>query len=300
MRALGITDGSAGMVAQVRALANVLGAELELKTVVVNKAWRYLPNKAFDWGLVRFFPVSSDTLPTPYPDLVISCGRKGALVAANIREGNKAAKFIHIQDPQMSPGHFDVIIAMEHDKVRGPNIIRTEYALHDITPHKLAEAKALWEPFFAHLPKPWHAVLIGGSTNKYRMTKAATEKLIAEMEKIGGTLLITTSRRTGTENIRLLEARYRGSKHFLFTSVGDNPYLGMLACADKIYVTNDSVNMMSEAAASGKPVLILPLLGHENTKPARFAERITSLESSPQAMMERVAKLIGEMLARRA
>ena len=35
-----------------------------------------------------------------------------------------------------------------------------------------------------------------------------------------------------------------------------NPYPGILAMADAVIVTSDSINMASEAASTGKPVLI--------------------------------------------
>jgi mitochondrial fission protein ELM1 len=294
MRAWGLTDGSAGMIAQVRALAQAMDVTLEEKTITVNAPWRMLPNLAFDGGFSRIFPVTKQTFPSPHPDLIISCGRKSALVSAALKTN---AKCIHIQDPQMSPAHFDVVIAMEHDRISGKNIISIPYALHDITPEKLSRAEQQWKPSFAHLPHPWNAVLIGGSTNKYNFLFPAMKKLISDMEQINGSLLITTSRRTGAENIRLLESHFRGNgRVFLYTGEGENPYLGMLACADKIYVTNDSVNMMSEALASGKPLEILPLHGHENTKPTRFAARIGEVEF-PQEMMKSLAQSVRQVLA---
>src|SRR5688572_13987104 len=111
MRALGLTDGSAGMNAQVQALAEAMGIECEMLAVKVWFPWRFLPNKLFDLGLSCLLPVTKQKISN-IPDLIISCGRKGALVSVSLR--NKV-KRIHIQDPQMSPRHFDVVIAMAHD-----------------------------------------------------------------------------------------------------------------------------------------------------------------------------------------
>lgn len=294
MRALGITDGSAGMNAQVRALAEALGVELELVTASVNKVWHRLPNRAFDFGLSKIFSVTNASFPD-LPELIISCGRKGALIAASLKT---AAKRIHIQDPQMSPKHFDVVVAMDHDKLKAGNVISVPYALHSITPAKLAEAKEQWQHKFGYLRKPWNAVLIGGTTNKYRFTEVALQKLISEAEHIEGALLVTTSRRTGADNVQKIAARWRNNgRVYLYTGEGENPYLGMLACADHVYVTNDSVNMMSEARAAGKPFSIIKLQGHKRTKPARFAERINDIKISPQEMMKNLAASIRQMLA---
>ncbi|MDX2073071.1 MAG: mitochondrial fission ELM1 family protein [Alphaproteobacteria bacterium] len=293
MRAWGVTDGSAGMVAQVRALAEALGVALEEKTITVNAPWRWLPNVAFDLGLANIFPVTNETYEDP-PELIISCGRKGALVSAYSRLTTHDSRLIHIQDPQMSAKHFDVVVAMEHDKIAASNVIKVPYALHSITAEKLSEAKALWEPKFAHIPRPWNVVLIGGSTNKYHFTRKAMQKLISDVEQISGGMIITTSRRTGADNIALLLAHLGKNKAaYIYTGEGENPYLGMLACADKIYVTNDSVNMMSEALAAGKPVSILKLWGHANTKPARFAESLPCV--MPQEMMKNLVVSIRQM-----
>lgn len=295
MRVLGLTDGSAGMDAQVKALASAMGLPITMQRVELCAPWRLLPNAFF--FLHGLLPVTRK--PFPAADLIISCGRKGALVSASLKTN---AQKIHIQDPQMSPGHFDVVIAMEHDHLRGENVITTPFALHDITLDKLRLAAQTWEPKFHHLPKPWHAVLIGGSTNKYRLGAAALSDLIRQIDAIGGSLLITTSRRTGEENIKALINHYggRNNRVFLYTGELENPYLGMLACADRIYVTDDSVNMMSEALATGHPVSILPLLGHQNTKPAHFAQKLRLSGQPPHSMMQDLAKSVRLMLARRA
>ena len=50
---------------------------------------------------------------------------------------------------------------------------------------------------------------------------------------------------------------------------GENPYFAYLALADAVLVTADSISMISEAAATGKPVHVLGLDGG-NAKFARF------------------------------
>ncbi len=296
-RAIGITDGNAGTVAQVRALAEAMHCELELITVAVNPLWRVLPNAAFDLGVHCLFPVTSQPPPEGKPELAISCGRKAALVSAFWNM--PGTRRIHIHDPQMSPAHFDAVIAMEHDWLAGANIIQARYALHTITPEKLQAAVHHWEPRFAHLPRPWRAVLIGGSTNKYTFTAAAMRELIGQVERIDGSLLITTSRRTGADNIQLLHTHFssHARRVFLYTGELENPYLGLLACADEIYVTNDSVNMMSEAMATGKPVHILNLSGHQNTKPAWFAARLQGEKNGAPEMMAGLVASVRQVLA---
>jgi len=296
MKILGLTDGSAGMVAQVRALADVLGLQAEMRVISLPVQLRLLPNLAFD-----YLPFLYSLLPAlrnpkiPTPDLIISCGRKAALLAAAQRRLNKNCKYIHIQDPQMAACNFDLIIAMEHDKITGENVIKTRFALHSITKEKLASAGEKFANLFANYPKPHIAVLLGGSTNKYNFTQARMGEFIAELKAklsaSSGSLLITPSRRTDSENIAKLQAEFAGNNRvYIYDGISENPYLGLLACADEIIVSNDSVNMMSEAFATAKPVTILPLAGHANTKPARFAEMIKSAPEMTGDEMQKLAK----------
>jgi len=295
--AWGITDGSAGMAAQVRALAQALGVELELKRVRVRKPFVWLPNACFANPLTgcllgALVQSGSDSIQGPYPDMVISCGRRAAIVAMGLRARAKDTRFIHIQDPQVAASYFDVVVAMAHDRIEGPNVLKTRFALHAITPEILAKARGEFTRQFQVFPKPHIAVLLGGSTNKYRFTDAAMSEVIAELQgmlaRSEGSLLITPSRRTGAANVARLKAAFAGNPRvYIYDGQGENPYMGLLACANYIVVSNDSVNMMSEAHATAKPLYLLPLLGHSASKPARFADAL---------LAEGTARLAGEEL----
>jgi|CXWL01.1.fsa_nt_gi mitochondrial fission protein ELM1 len=301
----GITDGSAGMVAQVRSLALAMGITPEMKIISLKKPWVWLPNVFYNGCLLKFVLGyalrNPEIIAAPYPEMIISCGRKAALVSAAIKENNKNVKIVHIQDPQMSPKNFDVVVAMEHDKVTGINVIKTRFALHSISPEALGSACEIFMPHFAAYSRPHIAVLLGGSTNKYKLTKARMETVIVDLQEwlagTKGSLLITPSRRTGAENMIDLQKAFSGNKNvYIYDGKGENPYMGLLACADEIIVTNDSVNMMSEAFATGKPVTIIELEGHENTKPARFAKMMKSQPPMTGDEMDKLAGKVNEML----
>ena len=281
----GITDGSAGMSAQVLALGEALGLNVQMKRVRVKKRFVWLPNTFFDGPTARLIlpfmlEKDGDKLGAPYPEVVITCGRRAAIVAlglkAKIGKGGNT-RFIHIQDPQVRPFNFDLIVAMEHDRITAPNVIKSRYALHRITPAILESARVRFAPRFAEYPLPLTAVMLGGSTNKYTLTQTGMSVVINEintlLESTEGSLLITPSRRTGAENIYILQHAFAGHPRvYVYDNKDENPYMGLLALADYLVVSNDSVNMMSEARATGKPLYILPLPGHADTKPARFAK----------------------------
>ena len=286
MNCWGITDGSAGMDAQVKALAHALGVTPQMKHITVAAPWAWLPNVCYASPLKSLLvpyclAQGGEGLTPPYPELVISCGRKGAMVAmglrARIKEGG--TKFIHIQDPLVDARHFDLVVAMQHDAIIGPNVLKTRFALHTITPAMLDKLKSQYAPRFASYPDPKTVMLIGGSTNKYTLTPGAMMKVITTLQSVvshtPGALLITSSRRTGVDNIAMLKSTFAGNDRvYIYDGVGENPYLGLLALAQTLIVTNDSVNMMSEAAATGRPLYIIELEGHADTKPARFAEAL--------------------------
>src|SRR5690606_25413087 len=147
---------------------------------------------------------------------------------------------------------------MEHDKIAGTNVIKTRFALHSVTKSALAEARARFIPRFLNYPKPHVAVLLGGSTNKYVLGQPGMANVISRLQLLlaqtEGSLLITPSRRTGEGNIAMLKGAFAGEPRvYIYDFTEENPYMGLLALADHIVVTDDSVNMMSEAAATGKP-----------------------------------------------
>ncbi len=116
-------------------------------------------------------------------------------------------------------------------------------------------------------------MLIGGTNRVYRLTLRRlgeiAEALAAIVQSSGGSLLLTPSRRTGAAGLALLRQRLAGCSAVIWDGSGENPYFAYLALADALLVTADSVSMISEAAATGKPVHILDLDGG-NAKFARF------------------------------
>jgi len=270
-----------GMMSQVRALALALGATLDVKTLPIGKPWDMLPNIAYATPLGgRIFKnfIARDINP-PYPDLVISCGRRASMAALGLKHviQNDKTKFIHIHHPCVPVKCFDLVVTVDHDKLDGANVIKTRFALHSVTPAALAEARQRSQPRFAAYPTPHVAVLLGGTTNHYEFTIEAMAQIVMALGRMvnatPGSLLITPSRRTGDANIAMLKSVFAANPRvYIYDEVEENPYMGMLALASTIVVTNDSINMMSEAAATGKPIYILPLPKHSSTKQARFAD----------------------------
>lgn len=259
-----ITDDRMGTINQAVGLAEAVGLPFEHKIIVLRQPWRSLPPFFWPPGIFGLKAGASAPLRPPWPDLVISCGRKAIGPALAVkRAGSGATKAVHIQHPHVPLNRFDLVAVPSHDRLTGPNVIATSGAIHRVSKTKLAEAKAKFAGRFDHLPTPLVAVLIGGSNKAFTMTRAIAERLASDVralaDRLGAGLLVTASRRTGPENEAILRTALSGPDVFFWDGQGENPYFGYLAHADAVLVTGDSVNMVSEAASSGKPVYIIPL-----------------------------------------
>ncbi len=310
-----LTTGEAGMASQARGLADAIGMPYLTRTSCPRKPWRWLPGHLCP-GVLGGLTADSDLLQPPWPDLLISCGRRSTPLSIAIRKRSEGKTFtVHIQDPRIPPQYFDLVIPMSHDPIRGDNVFPTDLAMHPITDDWLATARSHFIPLLGKLPKPLIAVLIGGRTRKHPFPPeecmAISEQLLATRETHDAGMVISTSRRTGPENTKILQRKLSAGNTLIWTGEGENPYAGMLALADFIIVTEDSVSMVSEACASGKPVFTIPLHGrsgrldrfHENLRDRGLTKRLsTRLEpfAAPQNNdTPRIASLVRSRLAAR-
>ena len=177
----------------------------------------------------------------------------------------------------MDPGQFDVVIVPAHDKLRGRNVLVTQGAIHHVSTQKLMNAAGHFRPLFASLPRPLISVLVGGKNRNQNFSKSSAldfaKKLLAAGTSTGGGLAITFSRRTGTENEAILRIQLSGIPSYFWDGQGENPYFGLLALADVIIVTSDSVSMISEACSTGMPVYIYEL-PHGGRRHKQFYESL--------------------------
>lgn len=270
-----LTDGKAGTHNQALGLAEAVGLPITEMHVRSALPWRWLPPVLWPPGILGVG--RGDALEPPWPALVISSGERSVGPALAVRKHAGGAVFsVHIQHPRVAPDRFDLVVVPAHDRLNGPNVRVTLGALNRITPAKLEAAAAQFRETFAHLPRPLVAVLIGGSSQVYRMSPAVISRLarnLADMARDSGAgLLVTTSRRTGRQAGRALREALDGLPVWFWDGNGENPYFAFLALADAIVVTADSVSMVSEAASTGKPVHVVALEGGKRGKFARFHE----------------------------
>jgi mitochondrial fission protein ELM1 len=256
-----VSEGHAGMENQAVGLAERLGAPFQVKRVHPRAPWVWLPAGWWPAPLLALRPDSSPFAP-PWPDLLISSGRRSAPYSLLARRESRGRTFtVHIQNPQARLDRFDLVAPPRHDRLSAPNVVSTFGALHRVTRERLAAEAEAFRASVAHLPRPLVAVLIGGPSRAYQMTTEAVAGLAQKLRGLGAGLAVTPSRRTGEMNLATLRSALAGAPAVIWDFVGPNPYFGWLGLADAIVATADSVSMISEACFTGKPVLIAELPG---------------------------------------
>ncbi|MCQ8241436.1 mitochondrial fission ELM1 family protein [Rhizosaccharibacter radicis] len=259
MRGVIISEGFAGLQAQALGLAARAGLEAPTVPLSAGRPWRWFPAAAWPdpIGAVGGLPELPD-------GLVVSVGGMGAAVGAALRR-RQNRQVVQIQNPRMPLKRFDLVVANRHDEIEGPNVLLSRTALHGIGPAVLAAARARWMPRFEHLPRPLVSVLVGGANGRFRLGETEGRALAGSLrammrdQKVG--LAVTPSRRTAPAVRAILTEALAPERAMVWDMTGENPYLGMLACADAIVVTADSISMVSEAAATDVPVFHVPLPG---------------------------------------
>ena len=250
-----MTTGEAGKLSQAEGLAEALGWPFESIVVRLRRPWSWSPAHRQPPGLLC--RGLEEKLPQLWPDLLISCGRRSVPVAAAVRRAAGGRTFaVHIQNPRTPLRCFDLIVPLEHDGLAGPNVVASRTALHRITPEKLAAAAEDWQGQLGNLNV---AVLLGGRSHSYRFTRETIDKLARGLADLDGDIAITPSRRTDPGVVDALKARL--PRAWFWDGTGPNPYLGMLALARHVVVTEDSVSMISEAISTGKPVYVAKMAG---------------------------------------
>ena len=197
--------------------------------------------------------------------LIVSCGKHSVAAAMLAKQyfhtHKKPITLVHIQNPHCDLAQFDLVIAPRHDGLRGANVITTRGSIHSITPEGLKREAKKWRLELGSSAKPLTVVLLGG---KRRFSVPSTQfagkfgdELSQWHSKVGGSLLILPSYRTPKKFLTQLLARLAvDSWRVLVPSKLGNPYVACLALAEHIVVSGDSVNMVSEAVATNKPVWV--------------------------------------------
>lgn len=253
----------AGDNTQVLALAEELGWPCEQKSIHA-RPWELLMHIGSGVTLAGIDCHRSSPLEAPWPDLLISAGRRNEPVARWIAaaSGGKT-RILQMGRPWAPVDCWDLIVTTpQYFLPRADNVQHNELPLHRLCRADLEEEAASLESQLQHLPRPWTVLLVGGDSGRFVFTACkgralgeACNRLVGER---GGSLLVTNSPRTPQDTYdALLDAvdvplySYRWVR-----GASDNPYRGLLALADRFVVTGESMSMLAEASAMGLPLYI--------------------------------------------
>ena len=268
-----LTDGRAGNVRQAEALATALALPHQPWTLEARAPWRWIAPRRLPGADNAFGEAFAATVA---PSLAIGCGRQAALATRLLRA--RGARVVQILDPRLDPRHWDLVIAPEHDQLRGANVIPMIGSLNPVDDLWLAAARQAFASF-GTLPAPRTALLLGGASAHARFDDALYDAVLRDVSRHvteeGGCALATASRRTPAAVRARMRERFRGVPGVIWTEPADgaNPYAGLLAWADRIVCTADSVNMLSEASATLVPVYVAGY-AHVGGRPRHFLDTL--------------------------
>ena len=236
---------------QLLALVSALGFPFEAKKIDFNRA-RHIPFMRRELAIVAAH--SRSLISPPWPDIVIGVGYGSVPVARYIREKSGGrAKLVHIGNPRDPLCDFDLqITTPQYPRPAAPNLLELEFPIGN--PGRAARPTLEEREWLAKFPKPRRLVAVGGPARHWlldhRALSQAIELIDAKTPK--GSLIVVTSNRTTKATRRLFEQLVTGRHRAV---IADFPAFGvLLAECDEIYVTADSVSMLSEAVLTGKPV----------------------------------------------
>lgn len=271
-----LSDGRAGNLRQAVALAAALGEGGPRQLELAPRApWRWLAPRALPGASAALGHDFARLLARP-PALAIGCGRQAALATRLL--GRRGTRTVQILDPRIDARHWDLLVLPEHDRRVGGNVITLAGSLNPVDDAWLAQARQDF-PALADLPAPRTALLLGGPTAHARYDaaglRAACDGLARRAAAESGSVLATVSRRTPADMAALVQAALSAIPGLVWRGPvdGPNPYPGLLAWADRIVCSPDSVNMVSEACATRVPVEVFDI-DRCGGRPRRFLDTL--------------------------
>lgn len=264
-----VSDGRVGIEAQALGLAEAVARERPASIVVKRLAWRggWLGRNLL--GPIPFPRLSlrADTpIAPPWPDIWIGAGRASLAFSRRIRRWSRGRTFVvQAQDPRGGLEDFDLVIPPAHDQVTGPNVLPIVGAPNRMSAEGFARDLARFAPRIDPLPHPRVAMVVGGKSKSHDLpperARAMAAAVTEAVKASGGSLLLSFTRRTPEPARRILAQGLADLPGWIWDDQGDNPYFAFLAAADLILVTEDSTNLATDAASTGKPIYLLEMAG---------------------------------------
>jgi len=278
-----LSDGKAGHTKQSIALSGFLRENIrygKIKVIEVkyrHKFVRFLADfcaffsgrNCQGCGKCLFFMVSKETreeLDRVCPDFVISTG--SAMAPVNkLFSSYIGARSIVILRPNIPLGKFDLAIIPEHDKISADNVVSIKGAIFypENIDKKINKCRDL---FKLNGDNKRVAFFIGGPLGNGKEFLKNLPLFVAEIKKFCLTnkfkILISTSRRTPHNIEKYLEQEFTNFPNIEALVIAnrnnyDFVFEGFCLLAEVIFITSESISMLTEAASLGKACVSVSL-----------------------------------------
>jgi len=269
-KALLLTEGAHGMVSQVEGLAKALKLDFNHCFVNLKRPWRYFP--------INVVPISKFVIDGKIPDqienqLLISCGKNSIISSLFLKRNNKNLFNIHIQNPKVNFSNFDLIVAPEHDKITGSNVLSTFGALHYITKQEVESSNNFFSKYNLSEENKIVSLILGGPNRYYDFNEIDLGNIFLSIKDIfldkGFKLILIRSRRT-PENIIDFAKKFFLNSAVIIDFVSKEFYLSALKISKTIIVTCDSTSMISECAITQKPIFVAKMKAKGRNKRSEY------------------------------
>jgi hypothetical protein len=279
--------------AQVYALAEELRLPFETRTLRYN--WRFWLNGRH----MGASPISIEkglrekTLTPPWPDLIIMVGRRSVPIAQWVqqRSGGKT-RLVFVGHPRVPPETFDLVYTTrQYLTPSGPSMRLLPVTMSRYRqPLNPTTEERSW---LADLPRPHLLLMLGGKTRHWKMSPdfmaGIAAQLLARARSLGGSLIVARSARTDEPVLNAIEQRLEGQDNWRVVRNEFPRFAVLLADADELFPTADSISMISESVITGKPTGIVPI---EMNWIGRIALGPQVDETSPKRDLRRFSEYI--------
>lgn len=309
-----VSDGRVGIEAQVLGLAEAVARQRPAEIVLKRIGW--------NWSLVRasqsptqfrHLMLEADSpIAPPWPDIWIGAGRASVPLSRRVRRWSQGKTFVvQTQDPRGRLSAFDLVIPPVHDRLTGPNVFPIVGAPNRMSAPGVGRDLARFWPRIEPLPRPCVALIVGGKSKSHDLPPARARTMAKDVLKAvqaaGGSLLVSFTRRTPEPARRILTEGLAAAPSWIWDGEGENPYFAILGAADIILVTEDSTNLATDAATTGKPIHVLSMAGgglkfdrfHEDLRRRGIARPFTgALASWSYPPLDETNRAASELLRR--